>query len=133
MTTTGPNEKVGKKPFDWLPDWPELSEFAGIQIEPWPRSEIPAWLHGKKAFEALTEANLQSEAGLREWHRWQLTLSTPVLGPTEAHVRLMLATAKHVELTPKSRIKKNRVAMFVNIIAKQLWGEVRERLALVGP
>lgn len=131
--TTGPTDKAGKKPFDWLPDWPQLREFAGITIEAMAQSEIPDWLRGNTAFEPLSETDLRRDASLREWHRWQLTLAAPVLGPTEAHVCLMLAAAWHVTKTPDDRIKKSRVAMFANIIAKQRWADVRERLALVNP
>lgn len=131
--TTGPKEKVGKKPCDSLPDWPELQEFVGRSIDPFPHSEIPECFHGLKAFEPLKAEHLQDSVALREWHRWQLTLSSPVLGATEAHARLMLATALHVLRIPKDRIKKARVAMFVDIISKQRWGDVRERLALVQP
>lgn len=133
VTTTGPKEKVGKKPLDSLPDWPELSDFAGITIEPIPRSEIRDCLKGQRAFEPLTEKFLGNVNEMRDWHRWQLTLASPVLGPTEAHARLMLATAQHVLLIPKDRIKKTRVALFADILSKQRWGDIRERLALVKP
>lgn len=130
---TEPSLKVAKKPFDWLPDWVELHDFINIRIEPLPRSEIPIFLNGRKAFEPLNEDILRKDDSLREWHRWQLTLAYPVLGPTEAHVRLMLATAWHVARTPTSQVKKNRVALFNNIISKQRWADVRERLAMVKP
>lgn len=133
MTMAVPKEKAGTKPYDWLPDWPQLREFAGITIPPTPQSEIPERLRGSTAFEPLSETDLRKDESLREWHRWQLTLAAPVLGPTEAHVRLMLATAWHVTKTPDDRIKKSRVAMFNHIISKQRWADVRERLSLVKP
>lgn len=131
--STGPKSKVGKKPLDWLPDWPELGDFAAITIEPIARSDVRDCLKGQRAFEPLTEKFLGNAKEMRDWHRWQQSLASPVLGATEAHARLMLATAQHVLRIPRDQIRKNRVALFADIISKQRWDDVRERLAFVDP
>lgn len=64
-----------------------------------------------------------------DWHRQQLGLRNPVMGLTESHLLLTLATALYVSHTPDSEIKKNRPAMFSHMIVH---GDFRRVLQFVG-
>ncbi|MFM9962233.1 MAG: hypothetical protein ACKV2Q_13550 [Planctomycetaceae bacterium] len=120
--------------FDSLPDWRELLPIRDAIVDPISDEQLAnlsacqrAWLAGKRAFEPLTERWLSHESDLEFWHRWQLR-NDPVVGATQAHFALVLATARHAVAFPKARLKRNRVALFVGLIAKRNWEPVRSRL-----
>ncbi len=121
--------------FDSLPDWRELLPIRDEILDPISDEQLAslsdeqrAWLAGKRAFEPLTERWLTHDGDLEFWLRWQLRSADPVVGATQAHLALVLATARHALAFPKSRLKRNRVALFVGIIAKRNWEPVRSRL-----
>ncbi len=122
--------------FDCLPDWRELLPIRDAIVDPISDEQLAslsdeqrAWLAGKRAFEPLTERWLGDESDLEFWHRWQLRSADPAVGATQAHLALVLATARHAVAFPKSRLKRNRVALFVGILSKRNWEPVRGRLA----
>jgi hypothetical protein len=114
-----------------LPDWPELKPFAERSVEPLCLADLPdrvrSELSGKRAYEPISEPWLRNTADLAAWHRWQLTLSQPVLGKSVAHLLLVLCAAEDALGMPKESVRKNRVAVFVNCIKRRDWASLRDR------
>lgn len=114
-----------------LPDWRELDEFRDRSVEPLSLDDQPEQvkgkLSGKRAYEPIDESWLRNSNDLAAWHRWQLTLSQPVLGKSVAHLLLVLCAAEHALALPKESVRKNRVAVFVNCIKRKDWASLRDR------
>jgi len=117
-----------------LPEWKELEPYRERSVEPLSLSDLPdrvrGDLSGKRAYEPIDESWLRNSNDLAAWHRWQLTLSQPVLGKSVAHLLLVLCAAEHALTMPKESVRKNRVAVFVNAIKKREWESLRDRFPL---
>ena len=103
---------------------PILAEAAERRVEPLPAKGC---LHG--VFRPLTVKHLQDPWRLVTWHQCQLTAIKPVIGPTEAHLLLVIATAKYATEIPEAQIrneKKDRLVVFKDAMAHlaQRWLQV---------
>ena len=82
---------------------PILAEAAQRRVEPLPAKGC---LHG--VFHPLTVRHLQDPCKLVAWHQCQLTAIKPVIGPTEAHLLLVIATAMYATKIPEGRFGTKR-------------------------
>ena len=103
-----------------LPDMRELSE---LIVSPLPPGRL---IYG--AFAVIQESRLSSPESMSVWFRKQLSLPRPVCGNTQAHLALVLASARHAIKMRSSEIRQNRCAVFVGIIHHCSWKRVARHL-----
>ena len=108
-----------------LPDWPACEQYGDELVAP----EVPpaGYFADGNAFEHLTARHLRSPQLLSEWHRRQLTLRDPPVGPSVAHLLLVLATA---QLAGGKRVR-NPVGLFVAAVSRGEWKCERALPAIV--
>ncbi len=124
--------EVSQKPRasrDWLCDAglshiPELVEALDRRVTPLPVGALAE----KGTYYALEASKLISPPYVIDWFQRQLSLASPVCGPSEAELMLCLATAAHVYHTPSDKITKSRPAYFSYLIANRKWLKVAYRI-----
>ncbi len=94
---------------------PILAEAEGRRIAPLPAGPLMA----NGVFAPLQPKHLDSPCGFVTWHRMQLSSAIPVMGDTEADLLLTLATVFYAKSLRSDDVKKNRVAVFVDVIARR--------------
>lgn len=96
---------------------PELAAAAECEVLALPAGAL---LHG--VFRPLGDAALQNPHGLVEWFRRQLSALAPAVGPSEAELLLVLASAVYAQ---KLRtVVKSRIAAFISVISRGEWRKV---------
>lgn len=95
---------------------PLLAEARERRIAPLPAGDL---LHG--VYAAIDSRHLRRPLSLVAWHRKQLTTLMPVMGGTEADLLLVIAAGLFAVSVPHADVRKNRVALFVSVIARRKW------------
>lgn len=119
----GPGEPGGSDPEEDFRQWPELVDLAGS--DPYPRPESAGSLSHRGIFAPLKDRHLSEPGSLREWLIKQSAAPAPCLEATPQSLVAVLALAEHVRSIPEQRIKKNRIAVFVNLASRQRWSAGR--------
>lgn len=101
------------------PVWPELDTFTKTET---PLSED---IDAKSVWDALkTPEKLRDAQAVYRWHRWQLSMSRPVLGPERWWQVLVLALGLKIA-NPKATRAKNPKGVWVSAICKSRFEQAR--------
>lgn len=95
---------------------PELIASAGTELEPLDPGQL---VYG--AFSAIEVRHIAKPVLLARWFRMQLGLAQPMLPGTEADALLVVAAGLYAQQLPEKEVRKNRVAVFVNLIIHRNW------------
>lgn len=109
-----------------VPDWPELVGFTGLIVAAEPPPD--GYFDTGSAFGKLKLQDLKNPKAVAVWHRRQLSLRDPPVGPTVAHLLLLLATAAAVTT---GRTVRNPAALFVTLVSRGEWNCERSLPAVV--
>jgi len=124
--------EVSQKPRasrDWLRDAglshiTELVEALDRRVTPLPVGELAE----KGTYHSIDPEDLTKPPPIIEWFRRQLSLASPVCGPSEAELLLCLAAAAHVYHMPGNKISKSKPAYFSYLVANRKWLKVAYRI-----
>jgi hypothetical protein len=119
----GPAPEPGDEDIDFGD--PLLVEAAQRIITPQPAGKL-----ARSVFAPLSESHLRHTGHMVEWHAKQLSAASPVMGNTEAHLLLVLASAIHATEMPITKVEKSRVGVFVGIIRKRAWLRVMRHVPM---
>jgi hypothetical protein len=101
------------------PEWPELDAFAATET---PQS---ADIDAASVWDALkTPEKLRDAQAVYRWHRWQLSMPRPALGPERSWQVLVLALGLKIT-NPKSSRAKNPKGVWVSAICKSRFEQAR--------
>ena len=114
--TSLPRTRVDQLRDQVLGTVPELIASAGTELEPLDPERL---VYG--AFKAIEVRHVIRPVLLARWFRMQLGLAQPVLPGTEADALLVVAAGLYAQQLPEKEVRKNRVAVFVNLIIHRNW------------
>lgn len=101
------------------PDWPELEAFSTTE------TPQPADIDAQSVWDALkTPEKLRDAQAVYRWHRWQLSMPRPVLGPERSWQVLALALGMKIT-NPKATRAKNPKGVWVSAICKSDFKQAR--------
>ncbi len=72
-------------------------------------------------YQPVSYRHLQSPLRIVEWWRRQLTARRPATGDSEAELLLTLAAARYARELDATRVRTNRVAMWVSLLSRGDW------------
>ncbi|MCX7418002.1 MAG: hypothetical protein NT013_00490 [Planctomycetia bacterium] len=101
------------------PDWPELDAFTRTE------TPQPADIDAESVWDALkTPEKLRDAQAVYRWHRWQLSMPRPAVGPERWWQVLALALGLKIA-NPKSTRAKNPKGVWVSAICKSRFVQAR--------
>lgn len=98
---------------------PELAAARQQTVEPLEPGRL---VYG--AFSVIHGGHLDQPAALVRWHRRQLGLERPPVGPTVAHAVLVIAAGAYAAAMPAGDVQKNRPAIFAATVGRAQWRRV---------
>lgn len=100
---------------------PVLTEALNHRITPQPANSLK-----NGVWKPLQERHLKETGSLVKWHARQLGAPRPVIGNTDAHLLMVLAAGLCAAAMPLKKIRKSRVAYFINTLKGGHWLRVVE-------
>lgn len=80
------------------------------------------------SFRVLRPEHLTNVRALVEWHSKAAGVDNPIIGPTRAHLLLVLCAAHHATHSPKA---ESPVGLFASTIAKKMWRPCASHVEIV--